>query len=551
MAGHSLRPVPGELLFIPLGGAGEIGMNLNLYGSAGRWLMVDLGIGFCNGAAPGVDVMVPDPDFIERRQDALAGLVLTHAHEDHIGAVPALWPRLRCPIYASPFAAAVLRRKLRDAGLGGEVAITEFAPGRRMEIGPFSVEAIAAAHSIPEGNILAIRCAAGLAVHATDWRLDPDPVVGHRTDAVALQALGREGVDILLCDSTNAFVDGDLGSEAALEPSLTDLIGSCRGRVAVTCFSSNIGRIATIVRAAAANGREACLVGRSLWRMVEVARETGWLDADMRLLTEHDAGYLPPERVVLVLTGSQGEPRAALTRVAAGDHPTVALEPGDTVIYSSRTIPGNEPAIGEVRNRLARRGIEVVADGPHFVHVSGHPGRGELAALYQWLRPKALVPIHGEARHLFEHAAFAGKSGVADSIVVENGTLARLYPGPPEILDRIEAGRLAVDGSRLIAMDGAALRARQRIGAAGSAVATLVVDRRGRLVDRPLVSLQGLDDGLEESVIAALVDAVDALAGGAKRDDAPVADAARRAIRRSIHKAAGKRPMVDIHLVRY
>ncbi len=549
------RPKAGEILFLPLGGSGEIGMNLNLYGSDGRWMMVDLGIGFCDSEAPGVDVMVADPDFIVRRRDALAGIVLTHAHEDHLGAVAILWPRLRCPVYASPFAAAVLRRKLTDAGLIAEVPLHVIAPGTPFDVGPFSVEFVAAAHSIPEGHILAIRSAAGLLVHATDWKLDPGPVVGSSTDEAALRALGDEGVAALMCDSTNAFLDGRAGSEAALGPSLAEVIGGCTGRVAVACFSSNIARIATIARAAAANDRQTCLVGRSLWRMVEAARETGYLQDIPRLLTEHDAGYLPPERVVIIITGSQGEPRAALTRVAGNDHPAVSLGRGDTVIFSSRMIPGNEIAIGRVQNQLARKGIEVIVDGPRFVHVSGHPGRDELTALYGWLRPRALIPIHGETRHLVEHVALALQAGIQEAVVAENGTLVRLCPGPTRLEDGIEPGRLALDGTRLVPMDGGVLRARNQIGFSGSAVATVLINARGELTDDPRLTLHGVveaddDDGLEDDAVDAVIDAVDALSDAASRDDQAVADAARRAIRRTVHKAIGKRPITDIHVVR-
>ena len=553
--GASFQPKSGEVLFLPLGGSGEIGMNLNLYGSDGRWMMVDLGIGFCGHGAPGVDVMVADPDFIVRRRDALAGIVLTHAHEDHLGAVAILWPRLRCPVHASPFAAAVLRRKLADAGLIADVPLHVVTPGTPFDVGPFSIEFLAAAHSIPEGHIVAIRSPAGLLVHATDWKLDPDPVVGGLTDEAALRALGAEGVAALICDSTNAFVAGRAGSEAALGPSLTEVIGGCAGRVAVACFSSNIARIATIARAAEANGRETCLVGRSLWRMLEAARETGYLDDVPRLLTEHDAGYLPPDRVVMIITGSQGEPRAALTRVAGNDHPAISLEPGDTVIFSSRVIPGNEVAIGRVQNQLARRGIEIIVDGPRMVHVSGHPGREELTALYAWLRPEALIPIHGETRHLVAHAALARHAGIPEAILAENGTLVRLCPGPPVIRNRIEPGRLALDGTRLVPMNGGVLRARGRIGYSGSAVATVVVDARGALTGASRLTLHGLvagndADGLQDDAIDAMNEAVRALGGTAHRSDDAVADAARRAIRRTVHKTIGKRPVTDVHVVR-
>ena len=548
--------VPGadELLFVALGGAGEIGMNLSLYGSDGRWLMVDLGIGFGDESTPGIDVLVPDPGFIVERRAALEAIVLTHAHEDHLGAVATLWPRLRCPVYASPFAAAVLRRKLAEAGLD-DVPLRIVAPNERFESGPFEVEYFTAAHSIPEGHVLAIRTKAGLAVHATDWKLDPTPLVGAQTDMDGLRALGAEGVRALMIDSTNAMVDGRAGSEAALRESLAKIVAECTGRVAVACFSSNIARIETIAHAAAANDRQTCLVGRSMWRMVEAARETGYLADTEPFLTEHDAGYLPPERVVMAVTGSQGERRAALTRIAANDHPAVSLEPGDTVIYSSRQIPGNEVAIGRVQNQLARQGIEVIVDGERYTHVSGHPARDELRALYECLEPEGVVPIHGEARHLFEQAALAREAGVADALVAENGTLVRLIPGPLQRVGTVETGRLGVDGKQMVPLDGQTIRARHRIGAAGSAVATVVLDHRGRLAADPMVSLHGVaePDGAEEiedEAIDALMDAVEDLSRNALQDDESVARAARSALSGTLRRATGKRPVTQVHVVR-
>ena len=548
--------VPGadELLFVALGGAGEIGMNLNLYGCDGRWLMVDLGIGFGDESTPGIDVLVPDPGFIVERRAALEAIVLTHAHEDHLGAVAVLWPKLRCPVYASPFAAAVLRRKLAEAGLD-DVPLRIVAPNERFDAGPFEVEYFTAAHSIPEGHVLAIRTKAGLAVHATDWKLDPAPLVGSETDMDGLRALGAEGVRALMIDSTNAMVDGSAGSEAALRESLTEIIAGCAGRVAVACFSSNIARIETVAHAAAANDRQTCLVGRSMWRMVEAARETGYLADTEPFLTEHDAGYLPPERVVMAVTGSQGERRAALTRIAANDHPAVALEPGDTVIYSSRQIPGNEVAIGRVQNQLARQGIEVIVDGERYTHVSGHPARDELRALYECLQPAGIVPIHGEARHLFEQAALAREAGVADAVVAENGTLVRLIPGPLQPVGTVETGRLGVDGKQLVPLDGQTIRARHRIGAAGSAVATVVLDHRGRLVADPMVTLHGVTepDGAEEiedDAVDALMVAVEDLSRNARQDDESVAKAARGALSGTLRRATGKRPVTQVHVVR-
>ena len=555
-AGDPFVPGADELLFVALGGAGEIGMNLNLYGCGGRWLMVDLGIGFGDESTPGIDVLVPDPGFIAERRAALEAIVLTHAHEDHLGAVTTLWPKLRCPVYASPFAAAVLRRKLAEAGLD-EVPLRIVAPNERFDAGPFEVEYFTAAHSIPEGHVLAIRTKAGLAVHATDWKLDPAPLVGAQTDMDGLRALGAEGVRALMIDSTNAMVDGRAGSEAALRESLTKIVAECTGRVAVACFSSNIARIETVAHAAAANDRQTCLVGRSMWRMVEAARETGYLADTEPFLTEHDAGYLPPERVVMAVTGSQGERRAALTRIAANDHPAVALEPGDTVIYSSRQIPGNELAIGRVQNLLARQGIEVIVDGARHTHVSGHPAREELRALYDCLKPACVVPIHGEARHLFEQVVAGAGSrrrrwaggrerhpGQADPRPVGTGGL------------RSRPGRLGVDGKQLVPLDGQTVRARHRIGAAGSAVATVVLDHRGRLAADPMVSLHGVTepDGAEEiedDAIDALMDAVeDLLRRTHRQDDESVEKAARSALSGTLRRATGKRPVTQVHVVR-
>ncbi len=543
-----------ELRFVALGGAGEIGMNLSLYGCGGRWLMVDLGLGFADESTPGIDILVPDPAFIVERREALDGIVLTHAHEDHLGAVAVLWPKLRCPVYASPFAAAVLRRKLAEAGVK-DVPLHLVTPGRRFDVGPFEVEYLSAAHSIPEGHVLVIRTAAGLAVHATDWKLDPAPLVGAETDEDRLRAVGAEGVQALLVDSTNAMVEGRAGSEGALRDSLTEIVAGCAGRIAVACFSSNIARIETIAHAAAANDRQACLVGRSLWRMVEAARETGYLADTPPFLTEHDVGYLPPERVVMVVTGSQGERRSALSRIAANDHPAVALEPGDTVVFSSRQIPGNELAISRVQNRLVRQGIEVIVDGARETHVSGHPAREELRALYEWLRPAAVVPIHGEARHLFEQVALARSAGVADALVAENGTMLRLMPGPVEAIGEVETGRLGLDGKRLVPADGGTMRARHRIGFSGSAVATVVVDRRGALAADPKVTLHGViepDDAgeVEEEAIDAMIDAIDGLSRQARRDDDDVAEAARRALAGTLRRTTGKRPLAEVHVVR-
>ncbi len=555
------RPAPDfagddEILFLPLGGAGEIGMNVSLYGHAGQWLMVDLGVTFGDETTPGVDLILPDPTFIAERRDRLAGIVITHAHEDHIGAVAHLWPRLRRPIWCTPFAAALLRRKLIEAGIEHEVPIHEYPVGGGAKIGPFEIASIAVAHSIPEGQALAIRTRAGTVLHATDWKLDPGPIVSPETDEAALRALGDAGVDALVCDSTNVFVPGGSGSEEAVRESLIELIATKRRRVAVTCFASNIARIDSIARAAKANGRDVALVGRSLWTVTEAARETGYLAGIGDFVTEHEAAFLPREHALFIVTGSQGEPRSALARIAADAHPTVALDPGDTVVFSSRMIPGNEIAIGRLQNHLARRDIEIVTEEDHFVHVSGHPPRDDLARMYSWVRPRLLVPIHGETRHLHEQARFARECQVPATFICENGEAVRLVPGPAERVGEAPVGRIAVDGSRLVALDGDVIRTRRRIGSGGVAVATVVLDKKGRLAADPqlsvpgLVDAEGADDVAARAALEAIADAVHELGRAQRDDDAEVTEAVRLAVRRTLRDTLGKRPVTQVHVVR-
>ena len=544
-----------DLVFVPLGGSGEIGMNLNLYGHAGKWLMVDLGITFGDESTPGIEVIMPDPAFIVERRDDLAGLVLTHAHEDHLGAVHWLWPRLRCPIYATPFTAAVLRRKLEEGGLLEAAKITEVPMSGRFEVGPFGIELITLTHSIPEPNAVVIRTAAGTVLHTGDWKLDPDPLVGPSTDEAALLKVGEEGVLAMICDSTNVLVPGTSGSEADVRKTLIELVGRRKNRVAVGAFSSNVARVETICLAAEANGRRVALVGRSLKRIVESARETGYLAEVPPFVPEDEIATLPREEVLLICTGSQGEPRSALMRIAHDDHPEVTLEAGDTVIFSSRVIPGNERAIGRLQNQLASLGIDIVTAKDEFVHVSGHPARDELVQMYQWVRPRIAVPVHGEARHLLAHAALARECQVPETVVPANGSVVRLTPGRATVIDEAPSGRLAVDGTRLVPMESAAIRDRRRMAWNGSAVATVVVDGDGHLKRSPFVALHGVYDREAEPEFAqevegAIVAAIEDLPKPRLRDDAQVHEAARLAVRRSIRALCGKRPYIDIHLVR-
>ncbi len=554
MSGKMVEPAADELLFVPLGGAGEIGMNLNLYGfgrpGAHQWMMVDLGITFSD--LPGVDVVMPDPAFIVGHRDRLAGLALTHAHEDHLGAVPYLWDRLRCPIFATPFTASILRAKLAAVGLEDEAEITEVPLGGRFRVGPFDLELITLTHSIPEPNAIAIRTPVGTVLHTGDWKFDPDPVVGPTADEDALSRLGDEGVLAMVCDSTNVFDAGTSGSEADLLASLKALIGACENRVAVACFATNVARLSTI--AAAAEGRDVVLVGRSLRRIDAAARKNGYLADIPAFLDDEDAGYLPKDKVLLICTGSQGEPRAALTRIAADAHPHVTLEAGDTVILSSKIIPGNEMAIARLHNRLVRRGVNVITERDAFVHVSGHPNRDELIRMYQHVRPRVTVPVHGEARHLAEHARLARECQVAVAVVAENGSVVRLDSAAAGIVDEVPAGRLALDGNRVVSMDGALVRGRNRALYNGSAVVTVVLNGDGRLATEAQLSTTGLmeaeDSETEDCVLAAVRTALDKMAKRAREDDAAVREAVRIAVRGAFRDSVGKRPVTSVHLVR-
>jgi ribonuclease J len=529
-------------------------MNMSLYGYDDRWLMVDMGIAFGDDTTPGIDVMTPDPAFIMDNLDRLDGLVITHAHEDHLGAVPYLWRKIRCPIYATPFACGHLRRKLEYSGMVSEVDLIEVPVAGGFKAGPFSVDLVPAAHSIPEANILAIRTGAGLVVHATDWKLDPEPLVGKPTDEDALRALGDEGVMALICDSTNVFVDGEAGSEALLRKSLVEIIGKCTGRVAVATFASNVARVATINHAAGATGRNPSLVGRSLWRSVDISRECGYLEDIEPFVPESEIRFIPPEKILMGVTGSQGEPRSALSRIADGSHQSVSLERGDTVIFSSREIPGNELSIGKVQNQLARMGVTVLTEHDGFVHVSGHPGRSELMRMYQWLRPQMLVPVHGELRHLQEQQRFARECQIPETAIAENGTMLSLSANGADAVDHVETGRLAVDGNRLIKIGGTVLRERNRLRMNGAAVATVVVDADGKVLGDPQLTVQGvLDDTEDDSwddAIDAMILAVNELPKKKRRNDEEIAEAARIAVRRSLRESIGKRPVTEIHVVR-
>src|SRR5690348_4584192 len=544
---------PDELVFLALGGVGEIGMNMSLYGYHGRWLMIDCGISFADDTVPGIDVIMADPQFIAERAGRLDGLVCTHAHEDHIGAVAYLWKRLRCPVYATPFTAAVLRAKLTEAGIEHEVPLHEVPMSGRFSVGQFELELITLTHSIPEPNAVVLRTPFGTVLHTGDWKFDADPLVGPTADEAALKRLGEEGVLAMVCDSTNALRPGEAGSEADVRQALIELVAQQRNRVAVACFASNVARLASIAAAAAANDRHAALVGRSLWRMDHAARETGYLENVPPFLTDEEAAFLPRDKVVLICTGSQGEPRAALSRIADDEHPEIVLEAGDTVIFSSRIIPGNERSIGRLHNKLADLGVEVLTEHDHFVHVSGHPAQDELTRMYELVKPRVAVPVHGEARHLLAHARLAETCGVPQAIVTRDGEVVKLAPGAPAVIGEVETGRLVVDGKTLLPLGGEALKNRQRMTWNGAALATVVVDAEGQLKAPPQVSVQGLAEDsatVAAALQGAVQQAVSELPARERRDDAALREAVRLAIRRALKLSSGKRPVTEIHVVR-
>ena len=544
-----------ELIFLPLGGSGEIGMNMNLYGFAGQWLLVDLGVTFADSDIPGVDLITPDPTFIADRRDDLAGLIITHAHEDHLGAVAHLWRRLRCPVWATPFAGNLLRNKLEEAGLLHEVPLHVIEPGQRLQIGPFSIDFVPLTHSTLEMNALAIRTDAGLVLHTGDWKLDPEPLVGPGSDQEALRLLGDEGVMAMIGDSTNALIEGTSGSEAEVRDKLLEICANRRGRVAVTTFASNVARIDTVARVAAANGRHLVLVGRSLWRILAAARDCGYLQHIAPPLTDDEGGYLPPDKVMFLCTGSQGEPRAALARIATGDHRHVVFEKGDLVIFSSRVIPGNETAIGRVQNRLLWNGVEVVGEEEGGVHVSGHPCRDELAEMYRLVRPKIAVPVHGEYKHMLAHAELARSMQVPEAMVIENGQALRLEPGGTEVVAEVQSGRCFVDGDVVVPANDDGIRMRRKLSFSGGGAVILVANQDGELLADPELILQGLatDHGLtslEEEGARAVENAVNNLPRLARRDDVRVTEAARIALRRLIRKRLGKRAVIEARIIR-
>ena len=549
-----------ELVFVPLGGVGEIGMNFALYGygppDRREWVIVDCGVTFPTAELPGVDLVLPDIRFIEENLANLRGIVITHAHEDHYGALLDLWPRLKAQCWMTPFTAGLLEAKRQSEPGAPQIPVTIYRAGEKFTVGPFAFEAIPVAHSIPEPMSLAITTPAGTIIHTGDWKIDPDPALGPLIDEQRFRALGDAGVLALICNSTNALREGNSPSEKAVGASLTKLIQEAKGRVAITSFSSNVGRLKLVAQAARDAGREVLVLGRSMKRMISVAGDLGYMEGVPAFLSEEEYGFIPRDKLVVLCTGSQGEARAALAKLARGEMKTTALSPGDTVIFSSRTIPGNERAILEIKNQLIEQGVKIIEDGDALVHVSGHPRRNELRKMYEWTRPRIGVPVHGEAAHLVAQGSLMSTSGIPEVAQVRDGDMLRLSPGAAEVIDQVPFGRIYKDG-RLIGDDQAmGIRDRRKLSFAGHVAVNVVLDEKYEIAGDPdlvaigVATADASGELLEDLMIDAAVGAIESIPRVRRKDIELVAESVRRAVRAAANEAWGKKPIVTVFITR-
>jgi len=553
-----------ELVFLPLGGCGEIGMNLNAYGYGPehdrRWILIDVGVTFGGDDTPGIDLITPDPTYFEDQGDRIDAIFLTHAHEDHIGAIGLILPRLktRAPIYATPFTAHLAQAKLIERGQKS-VSIDVVPLGAEIEAGPFKVRYITLTHSIPEPNALSLETPLGTILHTGDWKIDPDPQLGESTDIDSLTALGDKGVLAMVCDSTNVFVEGESGSEGVVRQNLIKLISGLTGRVAVTTFASNVARVASVIEAARVAGRSVCLVGRSMHKITDAAIATGVISDLPDLINEDQAGSLPDDNLLFLCTGSQGEERAALGRISRNDHRHISLGEGDTVVFSSRVIPGNEKGIYEMQNALAEKGVRIITDKmtDEPIHVSGHPARDELRQMYQWVRPTISVPVHGERRHILEHAAFAKSMQVSQAVTPRNGDLIKLAPGPAKVIDTVPNGRMYLDGNRLVPAESEGIRERRALSNWGYVSVAIAIDEKGDVVDGPLLAARGLSEpdgsNADESLIdvdEAVEDAVNGMKRRKRLEDDEVERVLARAVKKACERTFGRKPLVDVSVLR-
>ena len=549
-----------ELVFCPLGGSGEIGMNMNLYGygeeNNHQWIMIDIGIGFVDDSVPGVDLMVPDPDFIVQRKDNLLGILLTHAHEDHIGAIAHLWPSLECPVYATPFTATLIKEKFREKKIqiGNQLKIIQL--NGNIKIGPFDINYVTLTHSILEPNALEIKTPSGTLLHTGDWKCDSDPLLGKKMDEIKLKEIGKKGVLAMICDSTNIFTEGRSGSEKDVRESMLSVFERIKKRIVVTTFASNAARMETVFKCAEKVGRQLSLVGRSMHRIYNTARQCGYLQNIKPPLDPRDARKIPRNKIVYLCTGSQGEPMGAMNRIVNQQHPDVFLDTNDTVIFSSRIIPGNEKKLFKIHNQLVKNKINVISEENAFIHVSGHPGRDEMKDMYKWIKPKISIPVHGEHRHMKEHYDFAISVGVPHPALIENGDIIRISPGEPEIIDKVHNGKLFVDGNKLLDDDSRVLKDRKNIANNGIMDLTLLISKKGTLDRNPIINLRGLpltEEDYDECLYELedeIIKTSKSYALNNKKHEKNLIDSLKSNLKRIIYSKVKKRPFTNIVLIR-
>ena len=547
-----------ELLFCPLGGSGEIGMNMNLfaYGKPGehKWIMVDIGVTFADDTIPGVDLIYPDPGFIVDKKEDLLGIILTHAHEDHIGAIALLWPQLKCKIFATPFTAVLIKEKFKEKNIDITNHLKIVQLNGTVNLEPFKIEYITLTHSILEPNGLRIETPAGIILHTGDWKIDPEPLIGEKTNSNRLKEVGKEGVLAMICDSTNVFSMGKAGSELDVRKSLLNIMGSLKKRIVIASFASNVARMETAFYCAEKTGRQISLVGRSMHRIFKAARQCGYLKNVIEPIDAREAKKISREKIVYLCTGSQGEPMAALMRIASYTHPDVFIEKDDTVIFSSKIIPGNEKKLFKLQNQLVKDGIEVISEESEFVHVSGHPNRDDLREMYDWVKPNCVIPVHGEHRHMIEHMKFAHEMKVPHPVQVQNGDIVKLFPGKPHVFDKAPSGRLYLDGNMSVEEDSQSIKDRKNLSANGYMEVTILISQKGNIHKRPVLTFRGIPVYDVDEFIYGLEEAIEGtiktFSLGNKKQEYNLIDALKITCKKYTKEMTGKKPFTNINLVK-
>ena len=546
-----------ELLFCPLGGSGEIGMNMNLfaYGKPGehKWIMVDIGVTFADDTLPGIDLIYPDPGFIIEKKANLLGIVLTHAHEDHIGAIAHLWPKLECKIFATPFTAALIKEKFKEKHIDvtGHLKVVQL--NGVVNLDPFKIEYITLTHSILEPNGLRIETPAGIILHTGDWKIDTEPLIGEKTNSKRLKEIGKEGVLAMICDSTNVFSIGKSGSELDVRKSMLNIMSSLKKRIIITSFASNVARMETAFYCAEKTGRQISLVGRSMHRIFKAARQCGYLKNVIEPIDPRETKNISRDKIVYLCTGSQGEPMGAMMRISSYAHPDVFIEKDDAVIFSSKIIPGNEKKLYKLHNQLVKDGIEVISEESEFVHVSGHPNREDLREMYDWVKPQCVIPVHGEHRHMIEHMNFAKEMNVPNPVQVENGDIVKLFPGQPQVFDKAPSGRLYLDGKISVEEDSQSIKDRKNLSANGYMEITILITKKGKIHKKPVLTFRGLPVYDVDEFIYGLEEAIEkttrTFSLGSKKQEYNLIDALKIACRKYTKEMTGKRPFTNINLV--